>query len=144
MIGCFLGGMFFCVGALFVLAFWQEDARGPLWVGWGLAALGACLLAAKRTIEIDPTRRRVLVRRSWLFFSSLAETDFGSFAGVAIARTHGSTPSYGVQLLADTTISLPSQGRNPRGAGDRAREIAHLLGVPVEDEKRRVSSLPMV
>ena len=142
-ISIFLGAMAFAVGALFVVALWHATS-GPTWIGWPLAAVGIAILAASRTIEIDPHRRLVRVRRRWLLLSSIDERSFDAFTGVSVARTPGTTPSYCVQLLAEQPISLPTQGRDPKGARARARQIAGLLGVAIDDEKRTVSSVPMI
>lgn len=143
-IGIFLGAASLAVGALFLSAFWHDEARGPVWIGASLAVAGLAILAMKRIVEIDPSTRTVRERRSWLFVSRLNEVGFELFTGVAIARTPSPTPSYCVLLLAEELISLPTQGRNPRGAKGRADRIAQIMGVPVEGDTRKVSSVPML
>ena len=142
-IGVFLGGMGLIVGVAFFTVFWN-DARGPAAIGAAIAAAGLAILAAARHIEIDPRTRIVRIRTSWLFVSKTRELPFAGISGVAIARTPGSTPSYCVQLLANENVSLPTQGRDSKGARKRAHGIAEALGVAVEDDTRRVSSVPML
>jgi hypothetical protein len=143
-ISVFLGGMALAVGLGFVFAFWHDGISGPLWIGATLAAGGAAILAGWRTTEIDPITRRIRIRRGWLFFSSLREMAFDDFSSVSVARTPSSTPSFCVQLIADYTISLPTQGRDRKGARSRARRVAQLMGVPLEEKARQVSSVPMI
>jgi hypothetical protein len=136
--------MFFAVGMLFMVAFWHEASREPVWIGAALSGLGVAILAAMRTVEIDPQERTVRVRRRWAFLSWEQELGFDAFTGIAIARTPSTTPSYCVMLLAQEAIKLPTQGRNRKGARRRAKRIASLMQLPMEDEAREVSSVPMV
>ena len=127
-----------------MLALGHEGSLEPVWIGAALAGLDVAILAAMRAVEIDPQKRTVCVRRHWAFLSWEQELGFDSFTGIAIARTPSTTPNYCVMLLAEEAIKLPNQGRNRKEARQRAKSIAALMQLPVEDEAREVSSMPMV
>ena len=143
-ISLFLGGIATAVGAGFLFVSWHGDAAGLFWTGTALGVGGLALLGSWRTTVIDPTARRVRTRRGWFFISRLKEFAFEDFCAVAVARTPGSTPDFCVQLVADRIHSLPTQGRNGKAARARARRIAELLGLPLEEKAREVSSVPVL
>ena len=55
-IGLFLCGILLAVGALFMMAFWHESSREPIWIRAALAGLGFAILAVMRTVQFHHGR----------------------------------------------------------------------------------------
>ncbi len=144
-IGLFIGGMALAIGSLIVMGFWYSAMTKAVWAGGALMAIGVAVLTVARTTEFDPISRTIRIKRSWLIvFRWLRERAFSDFSGVAIARTGSSDPQFCVMLVADEPLLLPTQGRNRKATRKRARHIAELMSLSVEEKAREVSSVPMV